>query len=101
LMQIMPATASHITRDRSLAGGNRDRLLDPTFNVTLGQEYLSELMGAGGGADNLFMLTTAYNGGPGNLTRWMSSIDFRGDPFLFIESIPAAETRGYIERVVT
>jgi soluble lytic murein transglycosylase-like protein len=47
------------------------------------------------------MLTTAYNGGPGNLSRWLASMDFKGDPFLFIESIPAAETRGYIERVVT
>lgn len=101
LMQIMPATATHITQDRSLAGDNRDRLLDPTFNVTLGQEYIAELMGSGGPNDNLFMLTTAYNGGPGNLARWLSSIDFKGDPFLFIESIPAAETRGYIERVVT
>lgn len=101
LMQIMPATASHITQDSSLAGSNRDRLYDPSFNVTLGQEYISELMGSGEPNGNLFMLTTAYNGGPGNLSRWLSSIDFRGDPFLFIESIPAAETRGYIERVVT
>ncbi|MDO8838716.1 MAG: lytic transglycosylase domain-containing protein [Parvibaculum sp.] len=101
LMQIMPATASHITQDRSLAAGNRDKLLDPTFNVTLGQEYLAELMSAGEPYGNLFMLTTAYNGGPGNLNRWLASIDFKGDPFLFIESIPAAETRGYIERVVT
>jgi soluble lytic murein transglycosylase-like protein len=101
LMQIMPATASHIARDRSLAGANRDRLLDPTFNVTLGQDYLAELMDAAEPHGNLFMLTTAYNGGPGNLSRWLASIDFKGDPFLFIESIPAAETRGYIERVLT
>ncbi|MEQ8281862.1 MAG: transglycosylase SLT domain-containing protein [Parvibaculum sp.] len=101
LMQIMPATASHITQDRSLARANRDRLLDPTFNVTLGQEYLAELMGAGEPHGNLYMLTTAYNGGPGNLNRWRASMDFKGDPFLFIESIPAAETRGYIERVLT
>jgi len=101
LMQIMPATASHITRDRTLARANKDKLLDPTFNITLGQDYLTELMGAGEPYGNLFMLTTAYNGGPGNLARWMASMDFKGDPFLFIESIPAAETRGYIERVVT
>jgi soluble lytic murein transglycosylase len=101
LMQIMPATASHITQDRSLAGNNSDRLYDPSFNLTLGQEYISELMGSGEPNGNLFMLTTAYNGGPGNLSRWLTSVDFRGDPFLFIESIPAAETRGYIERVVT
>lgn len=101
LMQIMPATASHIAQDRSLASANKDKLLDPTFNITLGQDYLTELMSSGEPHGNLFMLTTAYNGGPGNLNRWLASMDFKGDPFLFIESIPAAETRGYIERVVT
>ena len=101
LMQIMPATASHITQDRSLARANKDKLLDPTFNITLGQDYLTELMGSGEPYGNLFMLTTAYNGGPGTLNRWLARMDFKGDPFLFIESIPAAETRGYIERVVT
>ena len=101
LMQIMPATASHITNDRSLAGRNRDKLLDPDFNVALGQDYLNELMSYSQPQGNLFMLTTAYNGGPGNLMRWLQNVDFKGDPFLFIESIPAAETRGYIERVIS
>ena len=58
-------------------------------------------MGSGEPRGNLFMLTTAYNGGPGNLSRWLGQINFQGDPFLFIESIPAPETRGYIERVLT
>ena len=101
LMQIMPATASYITKDRSLAGRNRDKLLDPSFNVGLGQDYLSELMSYSQPQGNLFMLTTAYNGGPGNLMRWLQNIDFKDDPFLFIESIPAPETRGYIERVIS
>ena len=74
LMQIMPATASHITQDRSLARANKDKLLDPTFNITLGQDYLTELMGSGEPYGNLFMLTTAYNGGPGNLNRWLASM---------------------------
>lgn len=101
LMQIMPGTASHITRDRTLARANKDRLLDPSFNLTLAQDYIETLMGSSEPRGNLFMLTTAYNGGPGNLTRWLDSIDFKGDPFLFIESVPAPETRGYIERVLT
>lgn len=101
LMQIMPATASHITQDVTLASANKDKLLDPSFNLALGQQYLEQLMNSGEPHGNLFMLTTAYNGGPGNLTRWLDSIDFKGDPFLFIESIPAQETRGYIERVLT
>tara|TARA_R110000824_G_scaffold118960_19_gene272668 strand:- start:85926 stop:87977 length:2052 start_codon:yes stop_codon:yes gene_type:complete len=100
LMQIMPATASLIARDSSLARNNKDKLLDPSFNLTLAQDYLETLMASGQPRGNLFMLTTAYNGGPGNLSRWLDQIDFKGDPFLFIESIPAPETRGYIERVV-
>jgi soluble lytic murein transglycosylase-like protein len=101
LMQLMPATASRIAQDRTLARGNKDKLLDPSFNLTLAQDYLETLMASGEPRGNLYMLTTAYNGGPGNLSRWLDSINFKGDPFLFIESIPAPETRGYIERVLT
>jgi len=104
LMQIMPATASHITQDRSLRRSGRtgrDRLFDPSFNLSLGQQYIEELMGSGEPYGNLYMLMTAYNGGPGNLRRWLRSTDYQNDPLLFIESIPAPETRGYIERVLT
>lgn len=100
LMQIMPATASLIAQDRSLARNNKDKLLDPSFNLTLAQDYIEKLMASGEPGGNLFMLTTAYNGGPGNLSRWLDQINFKDDPFLFIESIPASETRSYIERVV-
>lgn len=100
LMQLMPATASVIAQDRSLARRNKDKLLDPSFNLSLAQNYLETLMDSSEPRGNLFMLTTAYNGGPGNLSRWLDRINFKGDPFLFIESIPASETRSYIERVV-
>lgn len=104
LMQIMPATASHITQDRSLrrsGQAGRDRLFDPAFNLTLGQKYIEELMSGGEPYGNLYQLMTAYNGGPGNLRRWLNNTDYQDDPLLFIESIPAPETRGYIERVLT
>lgn len=100
LMQIMPATASLIASDSTLARANKDKLLDPSFNLTLAQNYIETLMASAEPRGNLFMLTSAYNGGPGNLSRWLDEINFKGDPFLFIESIPASETRAYIERVV-
>ena len=50
---------------------------------------------------DLFRLTTAYNGGPGNLMKWQRRMDFDNDPLLFIESLPARETRLFIERVLT
>ncbi|MBV1887457.1 MAG: lytic transglycosylase domain-containing protein [Parvibaculaceae bacterium] len=101
LMQIMPATATHITKDRSLKRRNKDKLYDPSFNLSLGQKYIKQMLSYGKPYGNLFMVTTAYNGGPGNLNRWRRETNFKDDPLLFIESIPAAETRGYIERVLT
>ncbi|GGD18019.1 lytic transglycosylase [Pyruvatibacter mobilis] len=101
LMQIMPGTAYHITRDASYRR-NRDRLQDPAHNLALGQTYLQELMNYGEPYGNLFHMAVAYNAGPGNLNRWLKQIGPAAqDPLTFIESIPAAETRGYVERIMT
>ena len=98
LMQIMPATAAFITSDPSLARGNRARLDDPNYSMRLGEDYLIDLLGRQNG--NLLSLTAAYNGGPGNLSRWLAAQESNDDPLLFIENIPAAETRDYVKRVM-
>jgi soluble lytic murein transglycosylase-like protein len=100
LMQIMPGTASYVTGDGSLKGSQKDSLYDPALNLQLGQEYLVHLMSLGEVGNDLFRLCAAYNGGPGNLQKWQRETNFGGDPLLFIESIPAGETRDYIERVL-
>ncbi len=41
----------------------------------------------------------AYNGGPGTLMRTQQSVG-DGDALMLIESLPAAETRDYVEKVV-
>jgi peptidoglycan lytic transglycosylase len=96
LMQIMPGTAQHVDG----AMPSEKRLEDPSYNLDLGQRYLSELLGQVNG--NLVELAAAYNAGPGALTRWMGT---RGtmmqDPLLFIESMPAGQTRDYVKRVLT
>ncbi len=50
--------------------------------------------------NNLFLLVAAYNAGPTNINKWLSNTPFNNDPLLFIESIPARETRIFIERVL-
>jgi hypothetical protein len=35
------------------------------------------------------------------MQKWLKSTNFRDDPLLYIESIPARETRIYIERVLS
>lgn len=101
LMQVMPRTASYISRDRSLRFGSRIKLDDPRYNMALGQQYIHDMMGKGFADRNLFKTLTAYNAGPGNLRKWERIINFQDDPLLFIESIPARETRNYIERVIS
>ncbi|HRW31143.1 MAG TPA: hypothetical protein P5227_14165, partial [Emcibacteraceae bacterium] len=36
-----------------------------------------------------------------NMQKWVKQTNFQDDPLLFIESIPARETRIYIERVLS
>lgn len=101
LMQLMPRTASYISKDRSLRRANREKLFDPAFNLMLGQKYIETLRTQYSLGDNLFHLLVAYNGGPGNFRRWQKQMNFQDDPLLFIESIPSRETRGYVEAVFT
>ncbi len=98
VMQIMPTTAADITHDSSLAKRNKVRLDDPVYSMTLGQDYLRDLLDRQNG--NLFGLAAAYNAGAGNLSKWMSLHEGMNDPLLFIESLPPAETRDYIKRVM-
>ena len=101
LMQLMPRTASYITKDRSLYRNRRDKLYEPEFNMSLGQQYIKYLMAHKEAGPNLFKVAVAYNGGPGNLRRWSREMPVRDDPLLFIESVPNYESRTYVERVLT
>ncbi len=100
LMQLMPRTASFIGRDRSLQrASGRNRLYDPSFNLELGQKYVNHLFDNAARGDVLHM-AVAYNGGPGNLSRWKKQMEI-DDPLLFIESIPNTESRNFAESVLT
>ncbi|MDF2365804.1 MAG: transglycosylase SLT domain-containing protein [Sneathiella sp.] len=101
LMQIMPSTASYLSGDRSLRNRNNKKLFDPAYNLELGQKYLTYLMKYKDVDTNLFNLTAAYNGGPGNLKKWKSETKYNDDPLFFIEAMPSKETRNFIKRVLT
>ena len=99
LMQIMPATAAFIAKDRRFLNINRHLLKNPDINLKLGQDYLFHLLETPIVGHHLFKLLAAYNAGPGNLNKWLKKIDYRGDSFLLLESIPSRETRVYIKSV--
>ncbi len=98
LMQLMPATASFISRDKSLRGAGRNRLFDPEYNLMLGQRYIKHLQITAGSAD-LFSLIASYNAGPAAVDSWRRQARTK-DPLLFLESIPNSATRNYVERVL-
>jgi len=99
LMQLMPATASMMARDK-LKGARAAELYDPELNLSLGQKYLGHLLEDPTVQGDLFRLAAAYNGGPGNLAKWDRRQADMGDSLMFIESLPVHETRDFIERVL-
>ena len=103
LMQIMPSTAQHVQErnaDIGEADAGRAGLFDPATNMELGQRYLAELLNSSDIGNNLFLMAAAYNAGPGTLMRWRKDLAGITDPLLFIESLPYAETRDYVEKVL-
>lgn len=103
LMQLMPTTAQVLARMEGVPY-HRDKLTDdPQFNMRLGTVYLRDLLEEFDGY--LPMALAAYNAGPGRVRRWA---DEYGDPrsmtlddqIDWMESIPFAETRNYVQRVM-
>lgn len=101
LMQIMPNTAAFVTNNGIYKNDDgRDLLAKPKNNVKIGSQYLNHLLSLEAVNNDLFGLAIAYNAGPGKLRRWKNELKVN-DPLLFIELIPASETRAFVERVLT
>ncbi|MFQ5624398.1 MAG: lytic transglycosylase domain-containing protein [Paracoccaceae bacterium] len=102
LMQVMPRTARHISKELGIAYSRSALTEDWKYNARLGTAYLAELMKRYDGA--IVLVAAAYNAGPSRVNGWIQ--DF-GDPRSasvdtvdWIETIPFAETRNYVQRVV-
>lgn len=101
LMQLLPGTAKQTAKKLDMP--YRDSMLDdPQTNATLGSKYLGDLVR---GFDGSYVLAIAsYNAGPANVRKWLER---NGQPpqttagmLNWIESIPFAETRNYVMRVL-
>lgn len=99
LLQLMPATAVIVTRDDSLMR-NPDRLLDPAYNLEVGQNYLLRLLSTNIVDGDLFRMVAAYNAGEKWVLEAKRALGDNADPLLFLESIPVAQTRQYTEEVI-
>ncbi len=97
LTQLMPATARRLSRALLKRRFRRTFLYDPGINARLGASYLRSLLAQFHG--DTMLAVAAYNGGPGRVSRLLrESPGLRPDELL--ESLPAAETRDYVRRVL-
>lgn len=99
LMQVMPATAANVTKNKEYKKGCR-LLFDKKHNLQIGQNYVDILLNNEDIGDNLFFLAASYNGGPHNVKKWAGRSNYDNDPLLFVEMIPWRETRLYVKKVV-
>ncbi len=99
LMQLMPGTAAQTARALHSQAGP---LSDSAINMRLGTAYLGSLLTQFGGT--AAYAVAAYNAGPRRVHDWIAA---NGDPGTdaaamvdWIEAIPFAETRNYVQRVL-
>ena len=102
LMQLMPRTAKHIAKKLQVPYSDAKLTKDPSFNIRLGRAYLGNLLDGFGGS--YILAIASYNAGPARVQSWLSEYgdprDRGVDAVDWIETIPFAETRNYVQRVL-
>lgn len=99
LMQLMPGTAREVARKIGLTGFSQNQVNDINTNILLGTNYLNMVLNSLDGSQAL--ATAAYNAGPGRPKAWRSTLTRPVEGAIFAESIPFAETRGYVKHVLS
>ena len=100
LMQLMPATARQMARALRQPAAP---LSDPELNMRLGTAYLGTLLAEYGAVP---YAVAAYNAGPHRVQAWLAahgdaSTGVQPDAMVdWIELVPFAETRNYVQRVM-
>lgn len=96
LMQLMPDTGRWAAGCLGIQGYSDDLLFEPDANIRIGAWYLEQLLKRFGG--KLEAALAAYNGGPSNVEKWLSTGTWSGKP-TDLHQIPFPETARYVDRV--
>ncbi len=102
LMQLMPATAKGLAKREKINYVQSKLTSDPAYNLRLGSAFLESLVESFDGS--YILAAAAYNAGPGRARQWSRTFgdprDGQTDPVDWVEQIPFAETRAYVQRVM-
>jgi soluble lytic murein transglycosylase len=96
-MQIMPDTARWIARRLGIKGFEAQDMRTPETNIKFGTYYLKHVQDSLDGS--AVLATAAYNAGPGRAQRWRMTTPM--EAAVYIETIPFAETRDYVRKVMS
>jgi soluble lytic murein transglycosylase len=97
LMQITPATADYIAQKSGGTKFEQGDLATPQINIAYGSWYLRYLLDRYDG--NEVLALCAYNGGEGNVDRWLAEGHITDTAFT-LDRVPFPETREYVRRVL-
>ena len=97
LMQLLQPTAARVAKQIGVAVPTPDMLFDPDVNLTLGTQYLKDLLARY--SNNREKAIAAFNAGESAVDRWEKEIS-TDDIEEFVERIPYVETRGYVKLVL-
>lgn len=96
LMQIMPDTGLWIGELIGIEDLDEEMIKVPDININLGTWYLNKLSDDFNG--NFDLVLAAYNGGPGNVSKWLVNEEYSEDG-TELRVIPFEETKKYVKRV--
>ena len=97
LMQISPTTGQWAAEDLSIEDFSLDLLFEPEINIMIGTWYLNMLSDEFD--HNIQLILAAYNGGSGNVRKWLENDEYCEDG-IYLKKIPFKETRDYVEKVL-
>jgi soluble lytic murein transglycosylase len=102
LMQVTPDAGRFVARKFKVAFDQKRLLNDTVYNLQMGSAELGGVIADYNGS--YILAFSAYNAGSGRVREWLERYgdprDPRVDPVDWVERIPFAETRNYVERVL-
>lgn len=96
LMQITPSTGEWIAQTVGMKDFEDSMLFNPEINIMLGSWYLEHLAEYYNGSFELVF--AAYNGGRGNVDKWLKDRSYSYDGKT-LDVIPFAETENFVKKI--
>lgn len=97
LMQIMPQTASAVSKINKIPYNDQKQLFLSNKNINIGIAYLQQLTKRF--ANHPVLVAAAYNAGPRQVVHWLKNHPPR-EIDVWIETLPWQETRNYLKNVI-